>query len=119
MIQYFESNGGRKCSPEENPAEYILDVIGAGATATSLTNWHDVWRKADESGAVQKDLDQFHNEKRNEKVEDDGASHPEYASGFLTQLKTLLGRSFRDYLRSPAYLMSKFMTCIAFGNVDL
>jgi len=32
----------------KNPAEFMLDVIGAGATASSETNWHDVWQRSNE-----------------------------------------------------------------------
>ncbi|KAH3677574.1 hypothetical protein WICPIJ_008954, partial [Wickerhamomyces pijperi] len=34
ILDYFERNGARKCETVENPAEYILEAIGAGATAT-------------------------------------------------------------------------------------
>ena len=30
LIDYFEQNGGSECPPKENPAEYMLEVIGAG-----------------------------------------------------------------------------------------
>lgn len=33
LIKYFEGNSEMKCGPKDNPAEYILDVIGAGASA--------------------------------------------------------------------------------------
>jgi len=42
LIDYFERNGGDPCAPDANPAEYILEQIGAGATATANKNWHDV-----------------------------------------------------------------------------
>jgi len=42
LINYFEKNGGTDCPPDANPAEYILEQIGAGATATANQNWHDV-----------------------------------------------------------------------------
>jgi ATP-binding cassette subfamily G (WHITE) protein 2 (SNQ2) len=114
MIDYFERNGGRPCSSDENPAEYILDVIGAGATASTSVNWNDVWKSAPESKRLEQEIERIHSEKRNAPVEDDG-HHPEFASSFITQLSTLLVRSFRDYIRKPSYLMAKFMTCIAFG----
>ncbi|CAI4743353.1 BGN_3a_G0047380.mRNA.1.CDS.1 [Saccharomyces cerevisiae] len=31
VIKYFEKEGARKCQQNENPAEYILEAIGAGA----------------------------------------------------------------------------------------
>jgi len=42
LIDYFQRNGGASCPPDANPAEYILEQIGAGATATANQNWHDV-----------------------------------------------------------------------------
>jgi ATP-binding cassette subfamily G (WHITE) protein 2 (SNQ2) len=42
LINYFERNGGVECPPDANPAEYILEQIGAGASARANQNWHDV-----------------------------------------------------------------------------
>ncbi|KAF8751885.1 ABC transporter, partial [Rhizoctonia solani] len=52
LISYFEQNGARKCQSDENPAEYMLDVIGAGATATSAIDWHATWKAAPELFAL-------------------------------------------------------------------
>jgi ABC-2 type transporter len=30
LLDYFERNGARTCTQEENPAEYLLEAIGAG-----------------------------------------------------------------------------------------
>jgi len=38
IIHYLEWNRGRPCLPEENPAEYIFDVIGADVTGTTSRN---------------------------------------------------------------------------------
>ena len=40
LINYFEKRSGIPCGENANPAEYILDVIGAGATATTDKDWH-------------------------------------------------------------------------------
>jgi ATP-binding cassette, subfamily G (WHITE), member 2, SNQ2 len=42
LIDYFQRKGGAPCPPDANPAEYILEQIGAGATATADQDWHDV-----------------------------------------------------------------------------
>ncbi|KAF8957821.1 pleiotropic drug resistance ABC transporter [Flammula alnicola] len=47
--ELFQRNGARACLPHENPAEYMLDVIGAGATATSAQNWYDIWQVSPDS----------------------------------------------------------------------
>ncbi|TEB24253.1 hypothetical protein FA13DRAFT_1756871 [Coprinellus micaceus] len=57
LIQYFEHNGGRECKPSENPAEYMLDVIGAGATAKSAQDWYSIWKQSPEALAVSQEID--------------------------------------------------------------
>jgi len=39
IIDYFEKMGAIQSQPEDNPAEYILQVIGAGATAKVDRDW--------------------------------------------------------------------------------
>ena len=41
LIDYFERNGGEVCPPDANPAEYILEQIGAGAAASADRDWHE------------------------------------------------------------------------------
>jgi ATP-binding cassette subfamily G (WHITE) protein 2 (SNQ2) len=57
LINYFQDNGGNACAPDANPAEYILDAIGAGATATTETDWHGVWKNSPEARAVHEELE--------------------------------------------------------------
>lgn len=56
MNSYFEANGARHCEQHENPAEYILEVIGAGIDGKSKQDWTDVWRNSPEHQAVQDEL---------------------------------------------------------------
>ncbi|QRV75743.1 ABC-2 type transporter [Ceratobasidium sp. AG-Ba] len=114
MIAYFERNGARKCQPEENPAEYMLDVIGAGATATSDIDWHATWKKAPESAALEQELQALH-QKGREQSADRQEDRPEFATGNLNQLSSLLRRSFRHYVRSPTYIMSKLALNLVAG----
>ncbi|KZS99456.1 uncharacterized protein LAESUDRAFT_765513 [Laetiporus sulphureus 93-53] len=68
-MNYFESHGGRPCGEAESPyvliTEYILDVIGAGATASSDINWYHMWRKSQEAQTLVQDLDAIHAEGQN------------------------------------------------------
>ncbi|KAG9127487.1 hypothetical protein FRC07_013165 [Ceratobasidium sp. 392] len=114
MISYFERNGARKCQPEENPAEYMLDVIGAGATAKSDTDWHAAWKKAPESTSLEDELKSLHQRGLEQAVGETG-DHPEFATGKMNQLASLLRRSFRHYVRSPTYIMSKLALNILAG----
>ncbi|OBZ73443.1 Brefeldin A resistance protein [Grifola frondosa] len=57
LLSYFERNGARHCGDRENPAEYMLEVVGAGATATTTMDWHEIWAGSPEAQKVQANLD--------------------------------------------------------------
>ncbi|GME95946.1 unnamed protein product [[Candida] boidinii] len=56
VLNYFEDQGARKCESHENPAEYILEVIGAGATATVNEDWNEIWINSDECEKVSQEI---------------------------------------------------------------
>jgi hypothetical protein len=64
LIDYFQNNGGRRIEQKENVAEYMLDVIGAGATASSEIEWHQKWVESKEAKVVQDELEKIHAEGR-------------------------------------------------------
>ena len=45
-------------------AEYVLQVIGAGATAKADRDWYAVWRDSAEAQGVQREIDTIHEEGR-------------------------------------------------------
>ncbi|KAF8605578.1 pleiotropic drug resistance ABC transporter [Ceratobasidium sp. AG-I] len=114
LISYFERNGARQCQPEENPAEYMLDVIGAGATASSSIDWHTTWKSAPESTALERELVDMHEHGRRQPTNAD-ERHPEFAATYGNQLSALLVRSFRHYTRNPTYIMSKLLLNVFAG----
>ncbi|KAF8960414.1 pleiotropic drug resistance ABC transporter [Flammula alnicola] len=108
LIAYFERNGARTCLTHENPAEYMLDVIGAGATATSEQNWYDIWQLSPESKQVQQELDNIHTEGRNRPAVTTEI-HSEFATSWPYQMWELLKRDSDAHWRDPSYLMSKLI----------
>ncbi|KAF8875310.1 pleiotropic drug resistance ABC transporter [Infundibulicybe gibba] len=117
LIDYFERNGSRPCGPRENPAEFMLDVIGAGATAHSGTeNWHDIWRKSAQSKQLDDELVEIHNNGRNHAQSDpDSTLHTEFATPWLYQAVELTKREATNSYRNPDYLMAKLMLNITSG----
>ncbi|EJD42304.1 pleiotropic drug resistance ABC transporter [Auricularia subglabra TFB-10046 SS5] len=106
MIDYFERNGSRKCDSKENPAEFMLDVIGAGATATTTADWHEVWHKSEERGRVQEEIDQILTQGRARGAVE-ATIKSEFATGWFYQVHELLGRLAVAYWRDPTYIMAK------------
>ncbi|KAJ3188293.1 hypothetical protein HDU85_005444 [Gaertneriomyces sp. JEL0708] len=59
-LYYFESNGGRPCSSEEDPAEYILQVIGAGTSRDTVEiDWPEIWQHSSLKQNVTAELNQI------------------------------------------------------------
>lgn len=117
LLEYFESNGARKCADGENPAEYMLEIIGAGASGKSTQNWAEVWKASQQSKDVQTEMDRIHKEKESEAPAGSNKEegHREFAMPFTTQLKYTSIRVFQQYWRMPSYIYGKFILGIASG----
>lgn len=113
LTSYFERNGGHACPPEANPAEWMLEVIGAAPGSHTDVNWFETWRNSPEYQAVQAELDNIKREKSAEVsvIEDDPTKFNEFAAPFMTQLRENLFRVFQQYWRSPIYIYSKAALC--------
>ncbi|THU82570.1 hypothetical protein K435DRAFT_446226 [Dendrothele bispora CBS 962.96] len=114
LINYFERNGSRHCQPGENPAEFMLDVIGAGATAKSIIDWYSVWAASQEAAALQTKIERIHGEGREKKIVET-TQHSEFATPWIHQLWELFKRDMQSHYRNPTYLMSKFVLSIFAG----
>ncbi|GBE83477.1 pleiotropic drug resistance ABC transporter [Sparassis latifolia] len=114
LVSYFESHGGRRCDEAENPAEYILEVIGAGATAVATQDWHEVWKSSREMQTSLSELDAIHAE---------GHQRPPVEAKLLSEFPTTWGyqlyelfiRNAQTYWRDPTYLVAKLALNIVSG----
>jgi len=114
LIRYFENNGSRSCSPDENPAEFMLDVIGAGATAASEKNWHDVWRQSKEIAELLREVDAMRNTGLS-RPPVATTRHSEFAASWGYQTVELMKRSAQRHWRDPTYLIAKLALNIIGG----
>lgn len=95
-------------------AEYILDVIGAGATATTDTNWNDVWKGSPEARALDEELDNLLQEGRKRHAVDT-EQHSEFSTSWWYQVKTLWKREMIRHWRDPTYLVAKLALNVVAG----
>jgi ATP-binding cassette, subfamily G (WHITE), member 2, PDR len=116
LIDYYESHGARKCGDQENPAEYMLEIVNKGSSGQGQ-DWHEVWKESDERKAVDEELQQIHKEKMNETIagEDEEGAHSEFAMPFTAQLYAVTFRVFQQYWRMPSYIFAKWMLGVASG----
>ncbi|KAK1711889.1 ABC-2 type transporter [Colletotrichum acutatum] len=110
LVDYFVRNGGPECPPGANPAEYMLEVIGAAPGAHTDIDWPAVWRQTPEYQAVQDELARLCSDGSARPALTNGqgqSTHKEFAAGFGTQFIEVTKRVFQQYWRSPAYIYSK------------
>ncbi|GME24594.1 ABC transporter-like protein [Neofusicoccum parvum] len=115
LIKYLERNGAKKCPPKANPAEYMLEAIGAGNPDYKGKDWGDVWERSSENEQLTKEVQHIISERRQsgnkEKISDDR----EYAMPLSTQVFTVVKRSFVAMWRSPQYVVGMMMLHIFTG----
>lgn len=128
MTQYFvqhDSNGAvDPCGRDENPAEWMLRVIGAAPGAHTDTDWPAVWRTSEQYAAVQRELHALESltvttdsASRVNEADDEAEASKTYAAPFRTQFWMVLRRVFEQYWRTPSYIYSKLILCC--GTVRL
>ncbi|KAE8442468.1 hypothetical protein EG329_003311 [Mollisiaceae sp. DMI_Dod_QoI] len=113
LLNYFESNGADKCGENDNPAEYMLTMVGAGATGKSTKDWHEIWKTSNEAIEVQNELARIKQEMGSQPSGDDTTSHSEFAMPFPNQLYEVTVRVFQQYWRTPGYIYSKILLGVA------
>ncbi|CAO3598758.1 unnamed protein product [Absidia cylindrospora] len=105
MIDYFENNDGPLCHPEANPAEYILEVVGAGTSGKVTKDWAEVWAKSSEAKKLEQELEQIH-----QTVDLHPSRHADtYATSLWTQFILVHKRMALSYWRSPEYNVGRFL----------
>lgn len=117
LVDYFEKQGAGKCGPSDNPAEYILDAIGAGATAHTDKDWFELWNESPEREGVSKELDQLYKELRQRTADDKEPklSATTYAMPYFTQFAYVTKRVFTKYTRAPTYIFAKLALNLVAG----
>ncbi|KAJ5082669.1 hypothetical protein N7532_011712 [Penicillium argentinense] len=109
LLDYFEGNGARVCGSSENPAEYMLEIIGAGASGKASKDWSLVWNESQQAKDVQTEIDRIHEERASAGNKQEEGQLGEYAMPFWYQLCYVTHRSFQGFWREPSYVWAKIM----------
>ena len=100
LIEYFERSGGHRCPPETNPAEYMLEVIGAGDPDYNGPDWADVWNVSSEKQSRTEEILDMTEKRRNADTAAALKDDREFAMPLMTQIYTVTHRNFVAYWRS-------------------
>lgn len=86
LIDYFERNGAKKCPHDANPAEYMLEAIGAGNLDYKGKDWGDVWASSPEHSERPQEIQQMISEGRNKETSSKIDDDREFAMPLSTQI---------------------------------
>ncbi|KAK8203400.1 ATP-binding cassette transporter snq2 [Zalaria obscura] len=103
LIEYFRKNGAY-CPPDANPAEWMLDAIGAGQAARiGDKDWGEIWRDSYELAAVKDSIIQLKAERSRAVSDAPSVLQKEFATPLWHQIKTVNRRTQLSFWRSPNY----------------
>ncbi|KAH6665681.1 BcATRO, ABC transporter [Halenospora varia] len=119
LTSYFERNGAHPCPTDANPAEWMLEVIGAAPGSSTDVDWPATWRESPEYAATKATLrnmkKQLPKAAASPSTEHDGSFYREFAAPFPVQFWAVTQRIFAQYWRTPSYLYSKAALCFFSG----
>ncbi|CAK39222.1 uncharacterized protein An06g02550 [Aspergillus niger] len=112
LIHYLKTNGRKQCSPGANPAEWMLEVIGAAPGSDTIVDWPKVWKDSSEYKAVRERLHELRALGNTIGITRDmrpsrKPNNRDYASSFLQQWWLVQKRVAAQYWRNPSYIYSK------------
>ncbi|KAI9458491.1 ABC-2 type transporter-domain-containing protein [Russula earlei] len=109
MREYFARYGAR-CPPNVNPAEYMLEAIGAGVTPRiGDRDWKDIWVDSPEFARAKLEIEEIKREALS-RNRSSNSKQTMYATPLLYQLKIVVQRNALSLWRSPAYVFTRLFS---------
>jgi len=127
--EYFACHGAI-CPPSVNPAEYMLEAIGAGVSPRiGNRDWNDIWLESAECKRSREEVDEIKaaalsRPQPETKAVNTCASSPDRlhrskdqfisltdATSFFYQLRTVVQRNNLALWRSPDYIFTRIFIC--------
>ncbi|CAI7599408.1 unnamed protein product [Penicillium palitans] len=119
LLEYFRRNGA-DCPEDANPAEWMLDAIGAGQTRRiGDRDWGDIWRTSPELDKVKEEIVQI-KQTRSQAVRDNHDENKvdrEYASPLWHQIKVVGRRTHLSFWRSKNYGFTRLYTHVVISII--
>ncbi|KAL1794536.1 hypothetical protein ACET3X_007957 [Alternaria dauci] len=115
LIEYLQNNGADKIGSKTNPAEYMLEAIGAGNPDYNGQDWGDVWEKSPENEKLGKEIQEIIASRRDASKNDETRDDREYAMPYIQQWLAVVKRSFVAIWRDPPYVTGMVMLHIITG----
>ncbi|OBZ78638.1 Brefeldin A resistance protein [Grifola frondosa] len=106
LRDYFARHGAH-CPPNVNPAEFMLDAIGAGLSPRiGNRDWKDIWSESSECAQVRAEIERIKYKATAQPLVEDRTTTM-YATPFWHQLQAVVMRNSIKLWRSPDYVFSR------------
>ncbi|KAH6613067.1 ABC-2 type transporter-domain-containing protein [Boeremia exigua] len=115
VLDYFTSYGAPPCPAGANPAEYVLEQIGAGATGQATLDWPSVWAASSERQAVTERIDRIQAQSSPSPDMPLAAPKRSFSLNWFQQYNLVQKRLFVQQWRSAGYIKSKLAINILGG----
>ncbi|KAF2685329.1 ABC transporter CDR4 [Lentithecium fluviatile CBS 122367] len=103
LRSYFRKNGA-DCPSDANPAEWMLDAIGAGSTPRiGSRDWGDIWADSEEFAQVKQHITRIKETRIAEVGAAETVEQKEYATPLMHQIKLVNKRMNLSFWRTPNY----------------
>ena len=113
LLSYFHRNGA-DCPSDANPAEWMLDAIGAGqASRIGDRDWGERWRSSSELANVKGDIIKMKHQRMQEVGSNVKTDEKEYATPLWHQIKVVNRRTHLSFWRSPNYGFTRLFNHVA------
>lgn len=113
LLDYLHRHGA-DCPPDANPAEYMLDAIGAGVAARiGDRDWGEIWRDSPELAATKEAIVQMKRTRQQDVANVAQAEQKEYATPLWHQIKVVSWRTHLAFWRSPNYGFTRLFNHVA------
>ncbi|TFY82436.1 hypothetical protein EWM64_g1573 [Hericium alpestre] len=107
VLREYLARHGAVCPPNANPAEYMLDAIGAGISPrVGDRDWKDVWLDSPECKRVREEITAI-KAAGTAKSQESKQKSQSYATSFLYQLAVVTKRNSVALWRSPDYVFTR------------
>ncbi|PGH12949.1 hypothetical protein AJ79_03922 [Helicocarpus griseus UAMH5409] len=117
LLDYFRRNGA-DCPPNANPAEWMLDAIGAGQSPRiGNKDWGEIWRDSPELVKTKEDIT-LKKTQRMQSIQSTTAEvEKEYATPLWHQIKVVFKRTNISFWRSPNYGFTRLFSHMALALI--
>ena len=113
LLEYFRKNGAI-CPSNANPAEWMLDAIGAGqASRIGSKDWGDIWQASSELADTKEAIRRIKAERIVKMGSNRKTNEKEYATPLWHQIKIVNRRTHLSFWRSPNYGFTRFFNHVA------